>query len=203
MRDESKNESMKKIMLGASIIALAVLANPSSAQHKTTQIGVKGGVSFTGVSNLQGNQRTTGHAGIFVHHTINKNWCFQPEVLYAGQGQKFTTIEGDKRTLALDYVQVPLMVQYFPVNKFYVEFGPQVGALVNAKTKNTGNGNDKSDVDVNYRKIDAGINAGAGYNITHNVGVYGRYNHGLVDITKSEDTYRRNTGFQLGAAVRF
>jgi hypothetical protein len=200
---------MKKIMLGASIVALAMIANISHAQNSKDhgytmpKMGIKGGVSLMSLSNLEGNQRVTAHAGIFVHNTINKNWCFQPELLYSAQGQKYVTDEGEKRVLALDYIQAPFMMQYFPAQKFYLEFGPQVGLLVNSKTKNAVSGDDKIAVDGGYHKVDVGLNAGLGVNFTDHFGIYGRYTQGLVDVTKSSEAYKLNTGVQLGAAVRF
>src|SRR5882757_8376214 len=121
---------MKKLFLATSIIAAAMILETVNAQQTT--LGVKGGVSFTGVSNLNGKDRTTGHAGLFLHSTINKNWAFQPEVLYSAQGQHFTNDLGQRRILALDYIQVPLMLQYYPVQRFYFEAGPQVGVKINS-----------------------------------------------------------------------
>ena len=198
-------------MLGAAVIALALIANTSNAQsskdknmmYSRPEFGIKGGVSLMGISNLKGNERTTGHVGIFMHHTITKNWCFQPELLYSAQGQHFKADNGQSRVLALDYIQAPFMMQYYPAQRFYVELGPQVGILINSKTKDINSGNNKIDVDANYRKADLGINAGLGVNITNHVGIYGRYTQGLVDVTKSSDTYRLNSGVQLGAAIRF
>jgi hypothetical protein len=200
---------MKKIILGVCVIVLAAIVNTSYAQekksykHSMPEFGVKGGVSLTGISNLNGKDRTTGHVGIFAHHTINKNWCFQPELLYSAQGQRFTNEAGERRVLALDYIQAPFMMQYYPAKRFYIEAGPQAGLLVNSKTKNANSGDDKSNVSENYRKADLGINAGLGVNITNHIGVYGRYTQGLIDVTKSTDTYRLNSGVQIGAAVRF
>ncbi|MBG9374791.1 PorT family protein [Panacibacter sp. DH6] len=201
---------MKKMILGAAIITFAAIAHTAGAQtanhkqwmHTMPKFGIKGGVSLTGLSNLNGDYRTTGHGGIFVHHTLNKNWCFQPEILYAAQGQQFINQEGDKRVLTADYIQAPFMMQYFPAKKFYVEFGPQVSFLLNSKVKNEGGG-DKTDVTDNYRKVDLGVNAGLGVNFTEHVGIYARYNQGLLDISKTTSTYRVNNGVQLGAAIKF
>jgi hypothetical protein len=201
---------MKRIMLAAAMIALVCIANTSNAQSKDKDImysrpefGIKGGVSLTGISNLKGNERTTGHVGIFVHHTINKNWCFQPELLYSAQGQHFKANDGQSRVLALDYIQAPFMMQYYPAKRFYVELGPQVGVLVNSQTKDINSGNNKNDVGADYRKADLGLNAGLGVSITNHVGIYGRYTQGFIDVTKSTDTYRLNSGVQLGASIRF
>jgi len=204
---------MKRIILGAAIITLVVIGTRSNAQdnaqnnkkmmHTMPEFGVKGGVSLTGVTNLKGNERTTGHVGIFMHHTITKNWCFQPELLYSAQGQHFKADDGQSRVLALDYIQAPFMMQYYPAKRFYVELGPQVGVLINSKTKDNNSGNDKVNVSDNYRKADLGLNAGLGVTFTDHIGIYGRYTQGFIDVTKSTDTYRLNSGVQLGAAIRF
>lgn len=192
---------MKKLFLAAGIIAAAMIFETVNAQR--TSVGVKGGVSFTGVSNLKGKDRTTGHAGLFLQARINKNWVFQPEVLYSAQGQHFTNDLGQGRVLALDYIQVPLMLQYHPVQRFYFEAGPQAGVKINSETKDAGSGNDKNNVDENYKKADIGINAGLGVNITNHIGIYGRYTQGLMDVAKSGDIYRTNHGVQVGAAIKF
>ena len=190
---------MKKLCLSAAILALVLCTNASKAQMMISP-GVKGGLSLTGLTNLKGDQRVTGHGGLFVHYSINKNWCIQPEVLFSAQGQKFINQTNNENTLVLDYLQLPMMLQYYPAKQFYVEAGPQVGFLLNAKNK--GFNGDKADVAGNYRKADVGLNFGVGVNATKNIGIYGRYNLGLIDVAKNEDVYRQNRGVQLGVAFR-
>ena len=110
--------NMKKCILILSMICLGTIA----MQAQITP-GIKGGLNVADVSNFNGDNRISGHFGLFLHHTINSNWCVQPEVLYSGQGQKYMTIDGE-RTLALSYIQVPVMVQYYPVKQLYFEAGP-------------------------------------------------------------------------------
>jgi hypothetical protein len=161
--------------------------------------GIKGGLNVADISNFNGENRVSGHVGLFLHHTINPNWCVQPEVLYSGQGQKYMTVNGE-RTLALSYIQVPVMIQYYPVKQLYFEAGPQVSFLTSANVK--GEGADKVEVDGSYNKADFGINVGAGIAATHNLGFYARYNAGLTDITKNDNITRMNRGGQLGMYVR-
>lgn len=160
--------------------------------------GIKGGVNVTDVSNLNGDNRVSGHIGLFLHKTLNARWCIQPEVLYSGQGQKFQTAAGE-RTLALSYIQVPVMVQYYPVRQLYFEFGPQVSFLTSAKVKG---GDTKAEVDDNYRTADVGLNVGIGIAATRQIGFYGRYQAGLTDISKNDNRTQLNRGGQLGAYIR-
>jgi len=192
---------MKKLLLGAGIILLLSSINLVNAQVKV-QPGIKGGVSFSQVTNLKGDERVTGHGGIFVNTMLNSHWSIQPELLYSAQGQKFSDVNSNKNVLALDYVQLPVMLQYHPVSKVYLEVGPQAGLLVNAKTEGPNDAN-KTDVKDNYKKADFGVNVGLGINATKNIGIYGRYNFGVMDITKSDEIYRQNRNLQLGAAIKF
>src|SRR5438552_13308992 len=105
---------MKKLLLSAGIILLMSCINSLNAQTRI-QPGIKGGVSFSSVTNLNGDERITGHGGIFVHTMLNDHWSIQPELLYSAQGQKFGDENSSKNVLALDYLQLPVMLRYSPV----------------------------------------------------------------------------------------
>src|SRR4051812_30755406 len=165
--DNQKLKSMKKLLLSAGITLLVSSINLVNAQVKV-QSGIKGGVNFSSVTNLKGDERVTGHGGIFVNTMLNSHWSIQPELLYSAQGQKFNDQNSDDNALALDYVQLPVMLQYHPVSNLYVEAGPQVGLLVNAKTESP-NDADKADVKDNYKKADFGVNVGLGVNVTKTI----------------------------------
>ena len=84
----------------------------------------------------------------------------------------------------------------------YAEAGPQVSLLVNAKTEGPNDAN-KADVKDNFKKADFDVNAGLGVNAIKNISIYGRYNFGIMDVTKGEAIYRQNRNLQLGAAIKF
>ncbi|MDF2190814.1 porin family protein [Paraflavitalea sp. CAU 1676] len=184
---------MKKVIVLAALACCSV----GFIQAQTAP-GIKGGLNLTDVSNFNGSNRVSGHVGLFLHHSLNSRWCIQPELLYSGQGQKYQTGEGE-RTLALSYIQVPVMIQYYPVKQLYFEFGPQLSFLTSAKVK--GGGNDV-EVDGGYRKADVGVNLGVGVAATQQIGFYARYGAGLTDITKNGNTSNMNRVGQLGMFVR-
>ena len=184
---------MKKVIVLAALACCSV----GFIQAQTAP-GIKGGLNLTDVSNFNGSNRVSGHVGLFLHHSLNSRWCIQPELLYSGQGQKYQTGEGE-RTLALSYIQVPVMIQYYPVKQLYFEFGPQLSFLTSAKVK--GGGNDV-EVDGGYRKADVGINLGVGVAATQQIGFYARYGAGLTYITKNGNTSNMNRVGQLGMFVR-
>jgi hypothetical protein len=188
---------MKKYVLP--LLLFCLVAHHSQAQKLTP--GIKGGLNIADVSGFNGDNRLSGHAGFFLHSKINSKWSFQPEILYSGQGQRYW-VGRDEYTLALNYIQIPLMFQFYPVKQFYLEFGPQIGFLLSANVKND---DDKSEVDQYFKKVDATIALGMGVQVTPMLGFYGRYNAGIADISKNTNSllYRDNYNRvgQIGVAI--
>ena len=163
--------------------------------------GFKGGFNFDNVSNLYGDNRISGHIGLFLHTSIARDWAFQPEILFSGQGQKYWWNDV-RHTWALNYINIPLMFQYYPVRRFYLEAGPQLGIMVSARDKGL-NGYHTSIMDA-VHKADATLNFGMGYYINRTAGFYLRYGLGLSDITPDDvDRYTySNRVLMLGMELR-
>jgi hypothetical protein len=161
--------------------------------------GFKGGLNVANISNLYGDNRISGHVGFFLHTSIAKQWAFQPEILYSGQGQKYWD-NGGRYTWALNYIAIPLMFQYYPVRRFYLEVGPQLGILAAARDK----GPDGYNADIKYafHKTDATLNLGMGYYANRQVGFYFRYGLGLSDLTPNDNYSYANRVLQLGMELR-
>jgi hypothetical protein len=169
------------------------------AQAQRVIPGFKGGLNAANVSNLEGDNRISGHIGLFLHTSIAKDWAFQPEILYSGQGQRYW--DNDTRfTWALNYINVPLMFQYYPVHRFYLEAGPQLGILVAARDKGPHGYN--ANVIDGAHKTDVTLNLGMGYYINRTTGFYLRYGIGLSDITPDDNYTYSNRVLQLGVELR-
>jgi len=190
----NKSHKMKKI-----ISALFLVFIISGAAKAQLEFGAKGGLNVSDVTNLNGSARVSGHLGLFAHKTLNDHWCVQPELLYSFEGQKYPT-NNDAKLLALDYIQIPVMVQYYATKQFYLEFGPQLGFNTNARVKYD-NGN-KTEVDNQYTSAELAVNLGLGYMFTNQVGLYTRYVAGVTDISKNDNT-TYNRVWQLGLQYRF
>jgi hypothetical protein len=163
------------------VLAIAVfMAFAINSQAQKISGGIKGGLNITDVAGLNGDNRLSGHIGVFLNSRLNAQWSIQPELLYSGQGQQFK-VATEEFTLALNYVQIPIMFQFHPTKQAYLEFGPQIGLLLAANQKND---DDKWEVDEYYSKADIGLGVGLGFNLTRQVGIYGRYVLGLSDISK-------------------
>ena len=189
---------MKKATMILSVTALSLLFSTVYAQQA---IGIKGGVNIASLSGFEGRSRISAHGGVFLHHTINKTWCFQPELLYSGEGQRYIANNGEERTLALGYLQLPLMIQYYPTPQIYFEAGPQFGLLLSAQDKG-----DMESEHINakddFTAAQVALGLGIGFKATEQLILYGRYNFGLTDVTRFDNIVDHSQVGQLGIAIR-
>ena len=203
---------MKKLFLGAAV-AMSSLA---FAQ----QFGAKAGLNVSSLSkdaNLSDQGSKIGfNAGLFVNLPIAESFSVQPELIYTQYGEKYdyvmpVTDERYSGSTHLDYVALPVMLQYNVTPSFYLEAGPELGLLVSAKdkAKNETTGETLAESD-NYKDslngFNVGVGLGAGYFFTPSIGVTARYVAGFTDIYKdgqnSGDAVKNNV-FQTGLAYKF
>lgn len=184
---------MKKYVLA--LILICIVAGTAWAQKITP--GIKGGLNISDVAGINGDNRLSGHVGLFLNSRLNSQWAIQPEILYSGQGQEFIFLNRET-TLALSYIQVPVMFQFYPVKQFYIEFGPQIGILLSANYKDDDN---KNEADEDFKKADVGLSFGGGIQVTELLGFYARYNVGFSDIYKHNPDYFNRVG-QIGVAIK-
>lgn len=208
---------MKKLFF----IAAAMLGVVSlSAQEKTTssQFGIKSSVnmsSFNGKDVNDNDYKVGFSAGVYGHFPLTDRFAVQPEVNFTRMGGKYkdevveagnTTVKTKNKT-TLDYIQVPVMFQYYPGgSRFNIEAGPQFGFNMYASNKDqidTYANNTvfteahTTDIKDNVKNFDFGVNFGLGYNVTDNINVGARYYMGLTKITENT-----NNGTATGADVK-
>ena len=182
------------------LLALAMfIAFAINSQAQKISGGIKGGLNISDVAGLNGDNRLSGHIGVFINSKLSSQWSIQPELLYSGQGQQYR-VGNEELTLALSYLQIPIMFQFHATKQFYIDFGPQIGILLAANNKND---DDKWEVDEYYKKADAGLAIGLGFDITRQVGIYGRYIIGLADISKRNLPDYSNRVGQIGLSFKF
>jgi hypothetical protein len=191
-----------KLQLSAALIAI-VFATAVNAQH--VNIGIKAGLNLSNIKNsndVKYDMKPGLHAGLLGHIHVNKNFAVQPELLFSAQGAKYTTA-GVVTKLNLNYLNVPVLLQYMFDNGFRFEAGPQVGLLLTAKADN---GTTKTDIKSNLKPVDVGLALGLGYiHVPSGFGVDARYNFGLSNINDEDVTSVKsnNRGFQIGVFYQF
>lgn len=193
-----------KLLFG--LIAAVMFTSIASAQHSDSpagnvNIGIKGGVNVYNIKNsndVKYDPRPGLHFGLLGHIHLNSQFALQPELVYSTQGAK-TKIGSDN--IIMDYINVPLLLQYMFDNGFRIQAGPQLGLLVRAKSKNNDN---TTDIKDDLKPIDVGLSVGASYVFPPSgFGLDARYNFGLSSINKESNVTSTNRGFQLGVFYIF
>ena len=201
---------MKKLVL--------TLAVAASSLTFAQQFGVKAGMNVSSLSedaDLSDQKSKIGfNAGVFMNLPLGASFSIQPELLYTQYGSKSNyELLGVKYSASthLDYIALPVMVQYNVLPQFYLEAGPELGLSVSAKNKvkNETTNTTLAESD-NYKDdingLNVGIGLGAGYYFTENIGVTARYVAGVTDYVKNRPSNSdkvQNNVFQVGLAYKF
>ncbi|MCD9854851.1 PorT family protein [Epilithonimonas sp. JDS] len=198
---------MKKIFQVLAIAATSLI----SAQS----FGVKGGANISTISKERSwddtNAKLGYFVGVYMHAPVNSVFSIQPEVLYNSVGVKYDNTK-TSHTLGLDYISAPIMFQFEPIPKLFVEAGPQFSFLIGNSDRN------KTDDVVtikkyrnnsNYNSFDLSGAVGLGFRI-NNITIGARYLVGFTDIKKSgsttwsnDDKQLRNSALQIGLQYGF
>ncbi|SDR11436.1 Outer membrane protein beta-barrel domain-containing protein [Chryseobacterium soldanellicola] len=205
---------MKNLILGVALVA-GSFTFAQKATSKSITYGVKAGLNVASVSkdNTSDSQssKVGFNVGAFANIPVATSFSVQPEVLFSQYGSKYDKkILGHKFSYAnnLNYIAVPVMLQYNALPNLYLEAGPEFGFLVGSKVKikdETAN-NVLAEGKADVKSFNLGLGLGAGYYFTQNIGVTVRYVAGLTDIQKTKpvgsDSVKNNV-FQVGVAYKF
>jgi hypothetical protein len=186
-----------KLYLITIITTLFMAVGTVSAQN--INIGTKIGLNSYTINNDNNSDfdsRIGIHAGLLGHIHLNNDFALQPEIVYSMQGAKSGNDE-----LKMDYINIPVLVQYMFDNGFRLQAGPQLGLLINAKSENN---NSSRDIKDQFKSFDAGLSFGVGYvHPPTGFGIDARYNLGLNDISENSNVESTNRGFQVGVFYLF
>lgn len=188
---------MKKIHLivSALLVSTALLA-------QDPKFGVKAGLNASTLTSGGYDWRAGFHGGLLAHIHVTPAFSLQPEIMYSSQGAKYDIGNNQQVTRKLNYINVPVLLQYNFNNGFRLQGGPQVGFLIDAKDK-------LGDVDINtvntdnFNSVDFSIPLGISYLGYSGFGADVRYNLGITNVAEGSTTNVRNSVFQLGVFYLF
>lgn len=177
--------------------------NCVSAQN--VKFGIKGGFNRTSLNDEQRREdskvrpRPGFHFGGLAHIHLHDKLALQPELIYSKEGAKY---ENDGKS-DLNYVNVPILIQYLIGPGFRIETGPQFGLIASAKYENLKN--------EEFRKTDiqngnASWSIGLGYLTKFGIGIDARFNLGLSNIYPEgvyPGQYARHRAGQFGIFYQF
>ncbi|MBO9691210.1 porin family protein [Chryseobacterium sp.] len=234
---------MKRVLLGltlgGSLLINAQEKEKSAASSSPARFGVKAGFNMSKFSsgsrdNAENNEKLKlgSHIGVFVHIPVSEKFSVQPELLFSQSGSKIeekymyaSAFDGHiirqefSYKTNLNYLVLPVMVQYNILPQLYVEAGPEFGVLLGGKTEgdqwtensyggtvSTHSESFSNNIPMKlYNRFNFGIGFGAGYSFTQSFGITARFTAGLTGIFNSDynDNKVRNNVLQVGVAYKF
>jgi len=192
---------MKK--LTAVLLATFFAANGLIAQG--VQFGVKAGADLTKIDGRSFKEQFAfGYqAGVFTTIRLSESFALQPEVMFGevvlDTSSNFRDLYAfnNIREIKLQYLKIPILLNY-KVNPFVsLQAGPQVGILMNQNLSLIQNGKDA------FSKGDFSLLGGLQLHISKLV-IYGRYGIGLNNLNDIDNKEKwKSQNIQVGAGIRF
>ncbi len=168
------------------------------------QLGVKAGTNITKIDGKSfKDEFNYGYSlGAFAVVRLGEKWQIQPEVLFnqynTRSDSNFNTLYNTKnlKNISLNYLSVPILLNYSPLKFFTLQAGPQFSVLINKHDNLLTNGKSA------FNNGDFSMVGGAQLNIA-NFKISGRYFVGLNNIGDLDNREKwKNQGFQLSVGLR-
>jgi len=155
-----------------------------------SQNGIKGGINF---ATLRGNDAdgfkgiTSFHLGLVKEVSVFDNFSLQGELLYSGQGAETRDDE-----YKLNYINIPVVGEFYLNNSFSFQIGPQAGFLISHT-------DDFEPADPDF--FDFGFVAGVEFLTTEGLFIQGRYNWSTTPLFEDYDV--KNSVVQISIGYMF
>ena len=117
--------------------------------------------------------------GAFVYTEFNEKWSALMEIRYAAKGSATPKYYSFTTKYLLQYIEIPLLAQYEPVNKLKLQFGISIGYLFNA-SQNDGNGYEKFNEIPSRGEV--AVCAGINYSLTNHLDVNARFSYSALPV---------------------
>lgn len=180
------------MMILAAMMVAAVTAN---AQNEVGQITLKPTVGLTMATltdNSEAKTKVGLAAGVEGEYGLIEKLGVSAGIIYSMQGAKY---DGDGK-MKLDYINVPILANYYVIPGLAIKAGVQPGLLVSAKDS------DGEDVKDSCKSFDLSIPVGASYEYQNFV-IDARYNFGLTKINKEGSHSFKNSVFMITLGYKF
>jgi hypothetical protein len=189
---------MKKISFVALALSAGMMALTQTTSTFSPSFGIKAGVNlaqfrtnnFPSGTEPDMSRKTSAHGGVFMSAPLGTGgFAIQPELLYSRQGSKVkqtttigTVMQTSEYDQELNYITLPIMLQWKTTGGVFIETGPQPGYLI--KAQQDGPGSTETDNKSSFDKFDLSWGAGLGYLSKIGLGIGARYNYGLTNTVE-------------------
>ena len=181
---------MKKFMM---MVAMAFATLTASAQAEAGTLTLKPfvGMNLANMTKSEGDMKIGVAAGAELGYQVSDAFALTAGVAYSMQGVK---LDGGK--VKMDYLNIPVLANYYVVKGLAIKAGIQPGFLLSAKAGDT-------DIKDGCKKFDLSIPVGLSYEISDFV-IDARYNLGLTKSFKCDDVEcTKNTVSQITLGYKF
>ena len=173
---------MKNVIKSVIIVFVFFCSFQLSAQ--SLDLGIKGGINYASLSNLDSDARLGFTGGVFVGARFN-TLGLQAEVLFSQQGGRL-----NQKDIETDYVLVPVLAKLHFLRIFNLQFGPQFSYLLN-------------DNILESEKVDISGAVGVGLSLGSGIRVDARYNFGFTDAVTFAGASGKNRFISLALGYSF
>ncbi len=195
---------MKKLLLLA-IMMTATMAVSAQNDEGEFSLMPKVGINIADHRNdaeMKSFVRMAG--GLEIEYGVNDNVGLSAGLLYSAQGSQ---MKEKNLKINLDYINVPLLVHFYPVKGLALKAGAQLGFITRKKMLLD---NSRIDLDMlmqllgisAFNNFDLSIPVGISYEIERFV-IDARYNFGLTDVYKDDSDHTKNSVFQFTLGYKF
>lgn len=200
---------MKKMMM---IAAMLVATLSASAQNEVGQVTLmpKVGLNLSTITGDKEDKKTKAGvvAGVEAEYALTEKFAVQGGLLYSMEGAKWSATEsGVKGTynMNVDYLQIPILAQYYLVSGLAVKAGIQPGFNVRHKqsfdlSSGSESYKDKENLE-GVKSFSFSVPVGLSYEYKCFV-LDARYNIGVTKVFKDAD-YGRNSTFAITLGYKF
>jgi Outer membrane protein beta-barrel domain len=171
----------------------------SVTHAQKVDFGLQGGLNLATlhISNATNiNSRAGLNLGFFFRINASPLWAIQPGLIYSMEGARaLNSGSSDKTIYRLNFINIPVLLQYKLNRGIRLEGGAQMGFLTNAKEK-TG---DTTVIRNNLNSTSLSIPLGISYVGKQSIGFDARYVFGLTNLNaRNNGPIIQSNVFQLG-----
>lgn len=209
--------------------ALIVLILGDKVATEQFHLSIDAALNLSSFNGLEGSKMGAGvNFGLGTHIKLGEKWQLKPEFKPLSK-KKVTSIDPvtvvpgelqiDETKVTLNYIDIPVFLQYKITPRFFISAGPQISFLTSASQFSTGtleNGKESTiiiDAEDYFNNIDVSFPLEAGYTLrlankrstsTMDVHLFARYEYGFMEVFKDTEVgSSRISMFQIGGSLPF
>lgn len=188
------------------LLTLVIAVFTFSAANAQFHLGIKGGANMSKITGKSFSEEFEFgyHLGGFAEIGLGKKFSLQPEVLF-NQTNQYTSSEFDDlyqnvlsseiSNIKLNYLSVPVLLNYKASNIVSLQVGPQFGILMDQNKNLLENGQEA------FKNGDFSMLGGLQFKLS-SFRIYGRYALGLTNLNDIDNKEKwKSQSFQIGIGL--